>query len=85
LVVISPYSKPNYVSQETTDATSILRLLEARYDLPALTSRDANAWPLLDMFDFNNPAFMEPPELASSVLPPEDVIQACEALFPFPP
>ncbi|MGB8221617.1 MAG: alkaline phosphatase family protein, partial [Polyangiales bacterium] len=85
LVVISPYSKPGYVSKETTDATSILRLLEARYDLPALTARDANAWPLLDMFDFNNPAFMEPPELASSVLPPEGVIQACEALFPFPP
>jgi len=85
LVVVSPYSKPSYVSKETTDATSILRLLEARFDLPALTSRDANAWPLLDMFDFNNPAFMEPPELDPSVLPPEPVIQACEELFPFPP
>jgi len=84
LVVVSPYSKPGYVSKETTDATSILRLLEARFDLPALTSRDANAWPLLDMFDFNNPAFLQPPDLASSVLPDEAVIEACEEAFPFP-
>ena len=85
LVVVSPYSKPGYVSKETTDATSVLRLLEARFDLPALTGRDANAWPLLDMSDFSNPAFMEPPDLAPSVLPDEAVIQACEAAFPFPP
>jgi len=84
LVVVSPYSKPGYVSKETTDATSILRLLEARFNLPALTSRDANAWPLLDMFDFSNPAFLEPPDLAPSVLPDEAVIEACEEAFPFP-
>jgi len=82
LVVVSPYSKPGYVSDQTTDATSVLRLIETRFGLAALSGRDANAWPLLDMFDFDNPAFMEPPELVSSVLPPEGVIQACEALFP---
>jgi phospholipase C len=85
LVVVSPYSKPGYVSKETTDATSVLRLIEARYDLPALTARDANAWPLLDMFDFRNPAFIEPPDLAPATQPDEAVIQACEAAFPFPP
>ena len=85
LVVVSPYSKPGYVSKTTTDATSILRLLEARFDLAALTARDANAWPLLDMFDFDNAAFMVPPEVAPSVQPDEAVVQACEAAFPFPP
>jgi phospholipase C len=81
LVVVSPYSKPGYVSNQTTDLTSVLRLIETRFDLPAMSGRDANAWPLLDMFDFDNPAFMEPPELASSVLPSQDVLDACEAAF----
>lgn len=82
LVVVSPYSKPGYVSDQTTDATSVLRLIETRFGLAALTGRDANAWPLLDMFDFENPAFMEPPELDSSVLPSQSVIDACFAEFP---
>jgi len=85
LVIVSPYSKPGYVSKQTTDATSVLRLIETRFDLPALTSRDANAWPLLDMFDFDDPSFMEPPELTSTVLPEQSIIDACEAAFPFPP
>src|SRR5690606_2130750 len=55
LVVVSPYAKAGYVSHETTDLTSVLRLVEARFGLPALTRRDANAWPLLDMFDFEAP------------------------------
>ncbi len=82
LVVVSPYSKPGYVSDQTTDATSVLRLIETRFGLAALTGRDANAWPLLDMFDFDNPSFMEPPELAPSVLPSQSVIDACFAEFP---
>jgi phospholipase C len=82
LAVVSPYSRPGYVSKQTTDATSILRLIETRFDLAALTGRDANAWPLLDMFDFDNPAFMSPPELASSVSPSQSVIDACLAEFP---
>ncbi|MDH4283230.1 MAG: hypothetical protein OEV36_11300, partial [Myxococcales bacterium] len=85
LVIVSPYSKPGYVSKQTTDATSVLRLIETRFDLPALTGRDANAWPLLDMFDFDDPSFMEPPELASAVLPEQSIIDACEAAFPSPP
>ncbi|MFZ1862653.1 MAG: alkaline phosphatase family protein, partial [Polyangiales bacterium] len=79
---VSPYSKPGYVSDQTTDATSVLRLIETRFGLAALTGRDANAWPLLDMFDFDNPSFMEPPELAPSVLPSQSVIDACFAEFP---
>jgi phospholipase C len=52
LIVISPWAKAGYVSRLDTDHTSILRFVEHWQDLPALTRRDANAWPLLDMFDF---------------------------------
>lgn len=52
---ISPWSKPNFASSYSADHTSILRFIEAWKNLPALTARDANAWPLLDMFDFSNP------------------------------
>ena len=82
LVVVSPYARPGYVSDITTDHTSVLRLLETRYDLPAMTGRDANAWPLLDMFDFDNPAFMTPPDLDSSVRPDDSAINACAEEFP---
>jgi phospholipase C len=52
---ISPYAKRGYVSHVVTDHTSILRFLEARFDMPAMTRRDANADPPFDMFDFDHP------------------------------
>lgn len=61
LVVVSPYAKAGYVSDRVTDLTSVLRFVQTRFLLPALTARDANAWPLLDMFDFDAPPFMDPP------------------------
>jgi phospholipase C len=54
MVVISPYAKRHYVSHETYDHTSILRFIEARFNLPAMTARDANATPLFDLFDFGH-------------------------------
>ncbi|HEY2511651.1 MAG TPA: alkaline phosphatase family protein [Polyangiaceae bacterium] len=50
--VLSPWARPHYVSHVVHDHTSTLRLVEALFDLPALTARDANADALLDMFDF---------------------------------
>jgi phospholipase C len=81
LIVISPYSKPSYVSHVVYDHTSILRLLEARFGMPALTARDANADPLLDLFDFSKPSMLNPPALAQ---PPTDATQLanCQALYP---
>ncbi len=55
LFVISPYARRGYVSHQVTDHTSILRFIEARWALPALTHRDANAVPPFDMFDFDHP------------------------------
>ncbi len=57
-IIASPYARAGYVSDQVTDHASVVRLLQARYLLPAMTGRDANAWPLYDMFDFasTNPA-----------------------------
>jgi phospholipase C len=67
LVVVSPYARRGYVSDRVTDHASVLRFIQARFLLPALTARDANAWPLLDLFDFTAapdtsvPVMPEPP------------------------
>jgi phospholipase C len=53
LVTISPWSKRGYVSHVVHDHTAITRFIEAIFDLPALTARDANSDALLDMFDFS--------------------------------
>jgi phospholipase C len=55
LLIISPYAKQGYVSHNLSDHTSVLRFVETRYGLPALTSRDAAASDLMDNFDFNGP------------------------------
>jgi len=52
-VVISPWAKRNYVSHVVHDHTAITRFIEALFDLPALTERDANSDALLDLFDFS--------------------------------
>ncbi len=68
--VVSPYSKPDYVSHVTSDHTSILKLVETKWNLPALTKRDANASNLLDMVDLRaRPAFLEPPTLEKAADP----------------
>ena len=63
VAVVSPYSRPHFVSHVVNDHTSILRFIEKRFDLPALTARDAAANPMLEFFDFKEPAFAQPPAL----------------------
>jgi len=41
LIVISPYTVPHYVSHTVMDFTAILKFIEARFGLTALTKRDA--------------------------------------------
>jgi len=62
--VVSPWARASYVSHVTFDHTSICALAEAKWNLPALTYRDANANNMLDMLDFSGPAFEDPPVLA---------------------
>jgi phospholipase C len=78
MAVISPYSKAQHVSHTTYDHTSILKFIEYRFGLSALTQRDANADPMLDMFDFAHPAFTTPPTLATAVVDPAQ-LAACPA------
>jgi phospholipase C len=53
LIVISPYVKEGVVSHSTYEISSVLQLIEARYNVGPLTNRDAQANSLLDMFDFS--------------------------------
>jgi phospholipase C len=68
-VVISPWAKSDYVSHVVYDHTSFLRLIETKWNLPALTNRDANANNLLDTVDFSRPSFEKPPALAAATVP----------------
>ncbi len=81
IMVVSPYARRGYVSQQVTDLTSVLRLLQTRYLLPALSGRDANAWPLLDMFDFQSPPQLDVPDLAAATVD-EARVAECRAEFP---
>lgn len=70
-VVVSAWAKPGYVSHVVCDHTSILKTVEIKWNLPALTIRDANANTLLDCLDLSaaNPPFLNPPTLAEAQLP----------------
>lgn len=62
LIVVSPYARKHHVSHVVTEHTSILRLVEAIFKLPALTGRDANAEALLDLFDFSRAPMLGAPD-----------------------
>lgn len=61
LIVVSPYTRKNYVSHSVADLTAILKLIETRFNVPALTKRDAAQIDMTEFFDFTNPAWMTPP------------------------
>jgi phospholipase C len=62
-VVVSPYSKPGGVSEVVCDHTSILATIEHKWNLPALTNRDANAATIMDFLDPGHPPLLDPPPL----------------------
>ncbi|HEY3954033.1 MAG TPA: alkaline phosphatase family protein [Streptosporangiaceae bacterium] len=61
---VSPWARKNHVSHTVYDHTSICKLVETKWNLPAMTYRDANAANMLDMLDLSSPAFAKPPKLA---------------------
>jgi phospholipase C len=65
LMVVSPWTGPNMVSHIPRDHTSILKLIETRFSLPPLTSRDAAADNMSEFFNFSSPPYMTPPTLAT--------------------
>ena len=63
-LVASPFAKPGHVSSVVYDHTSILATIEHKWNLPALTRRDAAANPLTDFLDLGAPPhFAEPAQL----------------------
>jgi phospholipase C len=68
-IVASPYSKPNGVTNVVHDHTSALATIEAKWNLPALTYRDANATTVMDFLDVKQAAFLEPPTTLVSPSP----------------
>ena len=81
-VLVSPWSRPRYVSHRVFDHTSICALVEAKWNLPALTYRDANASNMLDMLDLRHPTFLTPPALARPLLDIDPGALACNTSGP---
>ncbi|HEY8090640.1 MAG TPA: alkaline phosphatase family protein, partial [Polyangiaceae bacterium] len=81
LIAVSPYAKKGYVGHTVYDHTSIARFIEAKFKIPALTARDANATPPTDLFDFTVPAFATPASLTAPTIDPTGLAY-CTATFP---
>jgi phospholipase C len=60
------------------DHTSIVRFIESRFGLPALSARDANATPPMEMFDFRNPPFATAPDIAAKTPVDPTVLANCK-------
>jgi phospholipase C len=61
LLIVSPFSKKNYVSHTVADYTAWLKFVETRFKLSSLTHRDAAQMDLTEFFDFNNVPWQVPP------------------------
>jgi phospholipase C len=92
MIVISPFARKNYVSHVVRDYTAVLNLVEERFNVPALTARDAywstpqsgsNGFANAEMdefFDFVNVPWATPPT------PPTQVTNGtCSLAAPAPP
>jgi phospholipase C len=72
-VIVSPYARPGWVTSKDGDSifdhTAVLRLIEEKWNLPAMTKRDLDArgpgrGNILDCLDFNADTYNEPRPLA---------------------
>ena len=72
LVVVSPYSKKNFVSHQVRDLTAILKLIETRFKLHTLTARDKAQVGMEDstsgFFDFDTAPWRTPPILPAQTV-----------------
>jgi phospholipase C len=70
-IVVSPYAKKDHVSHLVYDQTSVLAMIERKWNLRAMTYRDANANDLSDFLDMDalaarRPTFPKLPSLAAA-------------------
>jgi phospholipase C len=73
LLVISPYAKPGYISDQQGEFSSFDKFIEENFNLPSLGARDGNPATsnLMDFFNFGQtprPALIEPMLAYSGVL-----------------
>jgi phospholipase C len=64
-VIVSPYSRPQGASSTIYDHTSVLATIEHKWNLPALTRRDANAATVMDCLDLSKPSLLKPDPLTA--------------------
>jgi phospholipase C len=82
-VIVSPFARKDHVSHVVRDHTSILSLIEHKFNLPALTNRDGAADNLLETLDLAGaPAFLTPPRFPGPLNPTE--AQVCTPGAPGP-
>jgi phospholipase C len=55
LMVISPFTKPGFVSHTPADFTALLKFVESRFNLPNLNKRDAFQPDMIEYFDWTAP------------------------------
>jgi phospholipase C len=84
-LIVSPYARHNHVSHTVYDHTSVLALVQRKWNLPAMTYRDANANDLTDLIDYRamvqgRPVFPALPPLAAPGDTPEAL--ACSTTGP---
>ena len=65
LIVISPYSRPRFVSHTQYDFRSVVKFVEQTFSLPAKTVYDRNVNSISNMLNFNQ-----------KVLPPKQLLTA---------
>jgi phospholipase C len=51
-IIISPWARPGFVDHTTYEFASVLHFIETIFNVPPMTSRDANASDMLGAFDF---------------------------------
>lgn len=78
-LVVSPFARKGFVSHKVYDHTSIVRFVEARFVMPALSHRDANAEAPWDVFDFSAPP-REAPEVPAYDQD-ASIVSGCRAVF----
>ena len=64
-VIVSPYARPDFVLSEVLDHTSVLKLIEEKWNLPSLTRRDAAAASPLGALDLDGRARVPHPAAAA--------------------
>ncbi|MGI9102296.1 MAG: phospholipase C [Terriglobales bacterium] len=61
MIVVSPFTKPGYVSHTVADFTAIDKFIETRFNLSNLTARDKSQMDMTEFFNFTAPSTATPP------------------------